>query len=271
MNLNRKISKLCSGLLLASLFGITAQADIIRVESGAGIWQNKTSQGANTVVLSGDPIYDLITNAVDGSSSDVSDTKSNPYMWIFFKHPVPLLPNFRLEYVSTESSETTSESVSYNGVSFGANTTSTLALTQYDAILYYNILDNTFWTTIDLGLDVKTIEGTFTATDSLNLLNTVSNTQMITFPMAYARGRIEVPGTNLGFEGNFKYAAFGDYKAMDYLVKTDYTLVNIFPVDVGFELGYRLQNLELSESSYGFNVTTQLQVDGLFAGAVVRF
>jgi len=258
------MSKILSGLLLIGLLGASAQADLIRVEMGAGIWQNEVSGTVETFtgsVLDGGYDTDILGY----------DKETKPYVWMYIKHPVPVLPNLRLEYAAIDYSGAAKVPFTYEGTTYGVNTTSDLTLNQYDLIMYYNILDNTAWTTIDLGLDVKIIEGEFTATDASNPTNTVNDSETIPVPMAYVRGRVEIPATDIGLEANMKYIGYGDSKVMDYAVKIDYTLADILPVDIGLELGYRFQQIDLDADDFSLDTTTKIEVDGIFAGAVVRF
>ncbi len=258
------MNKILSGLLLAGALGMSAQADIVRVEAGAGVWQNEITGGVETYNGS------VLDGAYDTSILGY-DKETKPYFWVYVKHPVPVLPNLRLEYAAVDYSGNADVSFDYKGTTYTANSKSDLTLNQYDLIMYYNILDNTFWTTIDLGLDVKIIEGDFQAVDSGNPAISVSDSETIPVPMAYVRGRVEIPGTDVGIEGNVKYIGYGDSKVMDYALKLDYTLVDILPVDVGLEVGYRFQQIDLDGDDFSIDTTTNLEVDGVFAGAVVRF
>ena len=136
--------------------------------------------------------------------------------------------------------------------------------------MYYNILDNTAWVTLDLGLDIKVIQSDFSAVQSSGL-NPVSVKETLPIPMAYGRARFEIPGVDIGVEGNVKYTAYKDSKVMDYAIKADYTLVDILPVDVGLEVGYRFQQLDIDGSDFSTDTSLDVEIDGVFAGATIKF
>jgi len=261
------MSKILSGLLFFGLLGASAQADLIRVEAGAGVWQNEFSGTITSKDLAGTGFDTFDTDLLNYSK------ESKGYIWAYIKHPVPILPNLRLEYAAVDYSGTSTQDFTYQGVTYQANAQTDTTLNQFDIIMYYNILDNTAWTTIDLGLDVKIIESKFNANglDPLNQPITVNESETLPVPMAYARGRVEIPGTDLGIEGNVKYTAYKNSKVMDYALKVDYTLVDILPVDVGLEVGYRFQQLDIDGTDFSIDTTADVEIDGVFAGAVIRF
>ena len=255
------MSKILSGLLLAGLLGTVAQADILRVEMGAGVWQNDLSGSLS----SGTP-----ANVINADILNY-DKETKGYAWMYIKHPVPVLPNLRLEYAAVDFSGASSQNFVYKGTTYNAGAQSDLTLDQIDVIMYYNILDNTAWVTLDLGLDIKVIQSDFSAVQSSGL-NPVSVKETLPIPMAYGRARFEIPGVDIGVEGNVKYTAYKDSKVMDYAIKADYTLVDILPVDVGLEVGYRFENVDIDKDDFSsFDVNADLEVDGVFFGAVVKF
>lgn len=255
------MSKILSGLLLAGLLGASAQADVLRVEMGAGAWQNEIS---GTITSGTAPI---VTEDISALNYD-KETKG--YAWVYIKHPVPVLPNLRLEYAAVDFSGTSTQDFIYQGTTYSASAKSDLTLDQFDIIMYYNILDNTAWMTLDLGLDVKVVQAEFNAAQS-NGANAVQENETLPLPMGYARARVEIPGTDIGLEGNVKYTAYKDSKAMDYAIKADYTLVDILPVDVGLEVGYRFQQFDIDGTDFSIDTSMDVEIDGVFAGAVIRF
>lgn len=254
------MSKVLSGLLLAGLLGASVQADIVRVEAGAGVWQNELSGS----LISGTPAVTEDFSALN------YDKETKGYAWVYIKHPVPVLPNLRLEYAAVDFSGTSTQSFDYLGTTYSANAKSDLTLDQFDIIMYYNLLDNTAWMTLDLGLDIKVVEAEFNAAQSSGA-NAVQEKETLPLPMGYARARVEIPGTGIGVEGNVKYTAYKESKAMDYAIKADYTLVDILPVDVGLEVGYRFQQFDIDGSDFDIDTSLDVEIDGIFAGATVRF
>ncbi len=252
------MSKVLSGLLLVGILGASAQADILRVEMGAGVWNNEFSGTVTSTTLP-----DPITADVLGY-----DKESKGYAWLNIKHPVPVLPNLRLEYAAVDFSGTSTASFTYKGDTYAVNTKSDLTLDQIDVIMYYNILDNTAWTTLDIGLDVKVVDLAFNAS---SLGNTIAEDETLPLPMAYGRLRFEIPGVDLGIEGNAKYTAYKNSKVTDYAIKADYTLVDVLPVDVGLEVGYRFQQFDIDGTDFSTETTADFEIDGVFAGATIKF
>ncbi|MDF1880414.1 TIGR04219 family outer membrane beta-barrel protein [Sulfurimonas sp. MAG313] len=258
------MNKFLSGLLLAGLLSISAQADFVRVEAGVGMWSQSID---GTIKYDNNPAFTTDTLGYG--------TVENPYAWIFIKHPIPILPNLRLEYAAVEFSGTSTQNFMFLNKPFPAGTTSSLTMDQIDAILYYNILDNTFWTTIDLGLDIKTMQGAFKAdvTTPLGSIINVDESTNLVIPMAYGRLRVELPITDIGGELEVKYLEYSGSKVLDASIKVDYTLVDIIPfVDLGIEVGYRKQTIDLDSSDISsLNTSLKLDVDGAFIGIVGRF
>ena len=249
------------GLALVGLLGTVAQADFVRVEAGLGMW-NQSIDG--NIQYNGNPAF---------TTDDLNyDSETKPYAWMYVKHFIPVVPNLRLEYAAVEFSGTTNKTFTFNNQVFTGSTDSTLTMDQLDAILYYNILDNTAWITVDLGLDIKSMDGEFKANSTPSGVN-VSESQTVVLPLGYARGRVEVPGTDLGFEAEVKYLGYKDSKISDMSIKVDYTLVDMIPfVDLGVEAGYRTQTINLDASDIGsLDTSLTVDVDGVFLGIVGRF
>jgi len=257
------MSKILSGVLLAGLLSLSAQADLLRVEMGGGIWQNEMKGTITSTDTTG-----LITATFDTELLGY-EKEDKGYLWMFIKHPIPILPNLRLEYAAVNYSGTSTQSFEYQGKIYQANTKSETTLDQFDIIMYYNLLDNTAWTTIDLGLDVKIVQSEFNAVDSLSGV-TVDEKETLPIPMAYARARFDLP-FGLGIEGIGKYISYKDTKVIDYLIKADYTLEDVLPIDIGFEVGYRFEKFDIDGDDFSIDTSANIEIDGIFAGAVIRF
>ena len=250
----------------ATLLSTAANADFTRVEAGAGAWSYKPSG--------------LITYTDnDGTLTNTSLEKaqSSAYVWMFIKHPIPILPNLRLEYATVHDDG--EGSGSYNGYTFPAGTTTTWDLTQYDIIPYYNILDNTFWTTVDVGVDIKVVESDFTAKDAqFAVSSTIPPSITITdynekdtavVPLAYLRGRVEIPATDIGFEADAKYISYNGDTIYDVRAKVDYTLSFIPVVQPAIEVGYRAQKYDFTSKDKKTKVN--MDFGGLYMGIMARF
>ena len=172
------------------------------------------------------------------------------------------------------SDEGTTTGTSIGGISipWGIGLPTTIDMKQYDVIPYYNILDNTFWTTIDLGLDVKVIESDATVGAVSTSFPGVgfpgyNSTDTTVVPLLYARARVEIPATNIGLETDVKAITDGTNTMYDVRAKVDYTLGFIPVVQPAVEVGYRVQKLKIDDGA------TQVDLDysGVYAGIMLRF
>jgi outer membrane protein len=256
--------------VLSATLALTAQADLLRVEAGAGAF---IAEPSGTLSYEDD----IGSVNVDATDNLGYGKESLPYVWLNVKHPIPIVPNLRLEYLDVNF-KGKSKKVTWGTNDDGAavtvpdGTTSELSLTQYDAVLYYNLLDNTFWTTIDLGLDVKFIEGSYTIdANSVGSIDYPGYDESFSaaIPMGYLRGRVQIPATGLGVEGDIKYIAYSDSELMDARIKADWTMEFVPVIQPGIEVGYRVQKVNIDESDY----STKVDVDfsGAYVGLMLRF
>jgi len=260
---------------LATLATLTtaANADFMRIEMGAGIWGQGASKGdffkyekEGAVAFQGINIGNATVSATDTSKGD---NLPSGYAWLYVKHPIPIVPNLRLEYSSVESNGVLSATGSMYGLTSANQTSDTnLKLTQMEAIPYYNLLDNTFWLTLDVGLAINLIHYEAKGDGAASY----DESGDIPLPLGYLRARVQAPLTNLGVEAIVKYISDGgDNTASDMLVKVDYTF-NITPiVQPGIEVGYRVMTLQ-SDITDG---DTRTQIDysfaGVYGGLMLRF
>lgn len=243
-------------LASVAILATTASADFARVEMGVGAWQ-QTPSGATTYTDTG----------VGFEDKSQENSQSEGYAWMLIKHPIPIIPNLRVEYVNAlnEGTYTVLSGTPVGGIPTGA--VSELEITQYDIIPYYNILDNTGWITLDLGLDIKVMDISYSANgvDIIDALNV--DVASVVVPLGYLRARVQIPATNLGFEADVKYITYDSNTVSDIRVKVDYTLDFIPVVQPAIEIGYRIQSFDIEDS--GFQIDTQYK--GVYAGLMVRF
>jgi len=267
------MKKIVAGLATLAVLASTVSADFVRVEMGAGAWE-QTPKGFihikdNSMLLN-----------LDGTYTSNETMATNAYVWAFIKHPIPIIPNLRLEYAKIIDEGKTEGTVA--GVDIPGSAPTTFDITQYDIVPYYNILDNTFWITVDLGLDIKIMQTDVTigAINSdpviVNGITTIPATTIYEgykdskttpIPLLYVRGRVQVPTTNIGFESEIKAITDGTNTMYDMSVKLDYTLGFIPVVQPALEVGYRVQQLTVDD---GDN-QVDLNYAGVYAGLMVRF
>ena len=252
------MKKISSALVCVICLATIVNADFTRVEIGGGAWQ-QTPTGA---ILANN-------STLTGSDSATEDGETQGYVWAFVKHPVPIIPNLRLEYVGINSTGTASGT--FFNFTAPVGSASSLTMIQYDVIPYYNILDNTFWISIDLGIDVKIIESEYivngvSTNASVNTSYTTSSSTVI--PLLYARARVQIPATNIGIESDAKYVSYDSNTIYDARVKVDYTLGFIPAVQPALEVGYRIQHIETNGNE---DVKIDMEFSGVYVGLMLRF
>lgn len=249
------MKKLLSITIIYFFFSSVVNADLLRIEGAIGAWG---SNPTGTIRYTGDNEFDVVDQAGLESSTSL-------YAWINFKHPMPIMPNIRLEYVDPTFDGDVSR-LEWKGNTY-ANVSNTLSLTQYDATLYYNLLDNTFWTTLDLGVNVKFIEANYELNEISGFSPAVDEEFSLVIPLAYIRTRVEFPTTNLGIEGIARGMAYSGNSIIDAQVKIDYTMDFMPIIKPGLEFGYRYQKMKFD----GGNENIDATFSGIYGGMTFRF
>ncbi len=240
-----------------------AQADFLRLEAGAGIWNSDPDNSTVTYKVGS------FNDTVSASDDLGYDTSGTTYLWLNLKHPVPVIPNVRLEYTDPTFDGNGQKTISWRGLSYGTNSYSKLALKQTDLTLYYNLLDNTFWATLDLGLDIKLVDYTYELRDLSGTVAPYKDSGTFPIPMLYARTRAQLPFTGFGVEADIKYIGNGSTQVYDARAKVDYTFDMVPVVQPAIELGYRKQKFKIDED--GEETKTDLDFSGVYAGVMLRF
>ncbi|MDF1883003.1 TIGR04219 family outer membrane beta-barrel protein [Sulfurimonas sp. SAG-AH-194-C21] len=255
------MKKILTTLTCAAILATTVSADFGRVEMGGGAW-NQIPTGILSYTDAGST----------GTYTSNEKEEQSMYAWMLIKHPIPIIPNLRLEYTTLKDNGVVSGSFKDFDVP-GATTTGSLDITQYDVIPYYNLLDNTAWITLDLGLNLKVMETTYKV-DGVNVpgiggITAYEDTSSIIIPMGYVRARVEIPVTNIGIEADVKYISYAGNTVSDIRVKVDYTLAFIPVIQPGLEIGYRVQKFDLTSE----DEKTKFNIDfsGVYAGLMIRF
>ena len=254
--MKKTVTKLLLSLLCLSSI---ADADFIRAEIGTGVWGQTAS---------GDAYYNGSFSGIQGSDTLQENANISNYVWAFVKHPVPALPNLRLGYVNIHGDGKASGEWNGLGIPAGVSSTSSLDLIEYDLIPYYNILDNTFWITLDLGLDIKIIDLDYKISPVVPF-GGYKYKSTLQLPLGYLRARVQVPGTGFGVEADAKYIQYGSSVLYDARAKVDYTF-DVSPlIQPAVEIGYRAQRIKIDDSSS--DIKTDINFAGLYVGVFLRF
>ena len=250
------------------IFTASLSAEPLKVDMGIGLWQHETS-GSITSTLNQTLYFK------DNLSTHKS--RKNGYMYINIEHKVPILPNLRLEYTNLTSDT--------NNIEIGAHSTflpidlvartnlvsSSLLMKQYDAIFFYNTLDEYTGITLDLGLDLKYLLIDY----QIDFLLNSSESSVI--PLAYVRGRIDTKA-NIGFETDVKYITDGSAIVYELCFKVDYTMIFIPVVHPGIELGYKVEQFTSKGEDSAFigailsnKIDSDIGFSGFYGGITVEF
>ena len=224
-----------------------AHADFAGVGASVSYWDSSLS---GTATNSGDVVD--VDNDLHLKSQD------NANLGIYIEHPIPLLPNVRLNYtVIEQSGRGEVRAGGFDGIVPGVAVQSELDLDQLDLTLYYEILDN--WVNLDLGLTVRDLSGELTVSQ----LATVSNTKVdAVLPMVYVAARFDLPLTGLavGAEGNA--IVYGGDSVYDLNVYAQYQLSV-----VQLRAGYREMSIDYEDG----NDKLDIEIGGPFLSAGLVF
>lgn len=253
----KKLLALPLTILGLSAIAPVATADtILGIYAGAGVWKTDFSgEIGDTGQLSAD-LEDL----------GLSD-EQNTFYYVALEHPIPVIPNVRLQVNDINLSEesTLTQSFVLDGTTYNVSedVVSDFDLSHTDATLYYEVLDN--WITIDLGLTIRQFDG------SLEIRSTSSGsvTQTIdeTIPMAYLKGQVELPFTGFYVTATGNYISYDGNTLQELQAGVGY-LSDGWVLDMGFELGIRNMNLELDDVS---DIDANIDLTGTYASFNIHF
>ncbi|WP_223668571.1 TIGR04219 family outer membrane beta-barrel protein [Kangiella shandongensis] len=228
-----------------------ASADFIGLHIGAESW-NYDMDG---YISSGNENIDL------NQDLGLKDDDGSIYH-IAFEHPVPFLPNVKLQKNNLDGSAigNATQTFTFNDVTFveGSELASRYDLTHTDYTLYYELLDN--WVNLDLGLTGKDFDGSmevnYTATTGtvgsrLDLKGTV--------PAVYGKAQFDLPFTGLSTGATFNIGEKSGDKISDIKAYLAYEGDS----GIGLELGYRTFDVEFDDFD---SLSSDITIDGFYAG-----
>ena len=216
-----KKALIASTLLLAG----AAQADILGLTAEVG-------------QFSPDVSFDGSLNS-QSADTDFSG-EDNTYYGIAFEHPVPLIPNVRLQGSTLE----------------GKSTDVDMKVDSTDYTLYYEFLDGLAWIDLDLGISIRDM-------DIDARVNTSRESESIVLPTGYLSAYFTIPTLPIQIGGELKTLSVGDSSINDTTFKIKYQS----PFIVGVEGGYRTANFDINEGS----IDSEIEFDGFFVGVFADF
>ena len=216
-----KKALIASTLLLAG----AAQADVLGLTAEVG-------------QFSPDASFD---GRIDNTTSNVDfDGEDNTYYGIAFEHPVPLIPNVRLQDSTLE----------------GYSADADIKIDSTDYTLYYEILDGLAWLDLDVGISLRDLD-----IDARVGSSRASESAVI--PTGYLSAYFTIPTLPLQVGGEIKTLDVGDSSINDTTFKIKYQS----PFVVGVEGGYRTANFDIDEGS----IDSEIEFDGFFIGVFADF
>lgn len=217
------LSILAVNLSAATILGFGAEADYFAPEASGHF--SYTDKGVTT------------------NTSFNGDTESSYQVGFYFEHPVPILPNLRVDL--TPNTEFSGK----DGV-----VASTVKFNQIDVTPYYEILDNIV--DLDIGITLKVLDGSVSGTANQDF------TQVI--PMGYLGAALMIPGLPISFAGSIKYIGTGGDSLSDSRVKV------IWDIAAGLkaQAGYREESLKVDNR---FDINADATFKGPFVGLSYQF
>lgn len=236
----------------AMLVAPLAQADVIGLGANVSYWDSDLSGD----VRNGNDLVD-VENDLDLSSD------SNANLSAYLEHPVPLLPNVRLNYTKIEQSGRGQIGANFDNilVSAGgiAEVQSDLDLEQLDLTLYYEVLDN--WVNLDLGITARDLNGELTVQEFNG--TAVSRTEVdAVIPMGYLAARFDLPFTGVSVGGEANLINFDGDSVYDFNAYGQYEIALL-----QLRAGYRQISIEYEDSDEELDI----DLGGPFVSAGVRF
>lgn len=222
---------------------------LFKVYAGGGSW---------TAELGGD------LGSTDTDVSDLGfDEENNTFFYAGFEHPVPLIPNVRIESssISTSGTATLTAAYEFNGTTFNASETvdSEIDLTFTDGTLYWEIL------LIDFGLTLRQFDAEVSAESSTEA---VDESVDAVLPMLYLATQVDLPFTGLYVGGNVNGISFDGKSLTDFRGGVGYHLDLGPAATLGAELGYRSFSLDLGDDE---DIEGKIDLSGIYFGVNVTF
>ncbi|MEH8016828.1 TIGR04219 family outer membrane beta-barrel protein [Rheinheimera muenzenbergensis] len=235
----------------------TAQADtLLGIYLGADAWQS-SAEGSFA--------------ATDMRQSFNFNDKTQTSYYLTLEHPLPLLPNVRLQRNQLTSAGISDISAGFTlaGATFASNTevSNQLELSNTDYVLYYELFDNSLLS-LDLGINAKHIKGhvlvTETAADGMSVRQNIS--QII--PMLYTSAAVGLPLTGLEFFAGGSIVSYDGSRVYDGQAGISYAFMDNLVLDTTLKLGYRAVNMRLDDVD---DLYADLTFNGVFAGIEIHF
>ncbi len=239
-----------------ALVSTAPYADTIAgVYVGGQFWQTDTSGG-----------FADSSNTADFNFDDDQNTA----IYIAFEHPIPLVPNVKVNHTTmgNSGSTTLNANFTFDGQLYTASSEvdTDADIDATDFILYYELFDNDL-VSFDFGVNAKYIDGVLSVSDTAsNTSGSVDFSGII--PMAYSKVQLGLPFTGLSAYVEGSYLSFDDHELSEYQAAVQYSFIESIAVDMTLQVGYRSVTVDIEDLD---DVYADLEFDGVFAGLELHF
>lgn len=244
-----------AALLLSASANVSA--DFLGVYAGGQRWNYDVDGSVSS--LGGNINVNNDLGLTDGDSN---------ILYVAFEHPIPFLPNVKLQQNDLDGSSigTASQNFSFQSGNYvtGASIATSYDFSHTDYTLYYEILDN--WVNLDLGFTAKDFDGFVDVRPDGQVVPAVNTRVNIsgTVPMLYGKAQFDLPFTGYSAGGQVQLGQFNDDKLTDASAYLAYEGDSGF----GFEVGYRIFDLEFDDFD---ELSSDLTLDGFYAALTFHF
>jgi outer membrane protein len=249
------IKPLClAGLLATSPLALSDT--VLGIYAGGGVWQTDFSGEVGDVGQLSADLEDL----------GLQDQDSNFY-FVALEHPIPLIPNIRLQHNDVSLSETgvISQQFVLDGVTYNVSeaVVSDFDLSHTDATLYYEVLDN--WVNLDLGITFRMFDGHLDLRGATS--GSASQELDETVPMIYGKAQFNLPFSGFYATAGGNFVSYSGNNVSDLQASVGYMSDGLV-LDFGVELGLRNFSIELDDVS---DLDADMELEGPFASVYLHF
>jgi len=228
--LSRPVAVLLTGLSL-SVSQVAFADTLFGVYAGAGSWQ----QNYSGEVSSGGASIDL--------KDDLDlDQDYNNMFYVAVEHPVPFLPNVKVNYVefNIDSDSVLPSTIEFNGVTFpaGSPMATDVDMKQGDALVYYEVLDNVV--SLDLGFGARYLDGRFSLASDFS---TAEAEFTAIVPVLYGRARADLPFSGFWAGAEVVGMGYSDNNLVDANAQVGWES----SLGLGAEVGWRILSLDIDD------------------------
>lgn len=267
------MKKLLIAAAIAATVPMASAKVLINIDGGVGYNFNSLGSGSNIADNAFELDSDNTTNGLN------MEANNGLYGWAAIS--LPVLPDVKLKYESMVlqgSNNVTINNVYGTTFNMTGEVESELDLSHLDMALTFGlplpVVD------IDLGLNVRSMLGGFTATEkssgeTIDAPFEIGSTPLL-IPMGYISAAGTIPGVGVKVSGELSALPLGDTKITDWNIKGTWyaPLPTNMLVKFGLEGGFRSFNMTIGDSTLGADTSdfaSEVGVNGFFLGATAHF